>query len=188
LADVIAGAKAYCLDQELAISNETLNWKEFQGVPKPVQKPHPPIMVGGGSPGVLKLAGCEANIVSLNFNNRSGMLGNDGVMSSTVEETEKKINWIRQGAGNRFDEIEIEIGAYFTFVMDDAKPVLSNFAKMYGFTEDEMSAYPHALFGTVDDVCEELQRRRERFGISYITVGEDAMESFSPVVKRLNGI
>jgi probable F420-dependent oxidoreductase len=187
LADVISGVKAYCLPEELNISNDTFNWKEFQGVPKPIQKPHPPIMVGGGSPKVLRLGGREADIVSLNFNNRSGIIGPDGVKSSSSSETEKKIGWIKEGAGDRFDEIEIEIGAYFTFVMDDATPILQNFAKVYGFTEDEMFAYPHALFGSVDTICEELQRRREHFGISYITVGEDTMDAFAPVVARLTG-
>ena len=50
-----------------------------------------------------------------------------------------------------------------------------------------MRAHPHALFGSVDTICEELMRRRELHGISYITVGEDAMEPFAPVVARLNG-
>ena len=187
LADVIAGTKAYCLDQELNLKNTTLNWQEFQGVPKPVQQPHPPIMVGGGSPRVLRLGGREANIVSLNFNNRAGIIGPDGVHSSTAAATLKKIEWIREGAGDRFDEVEIEIGAYFTFVMDDATQVISNFARMYGFTEAEMTAYPHALFGSVDVICEELQRRRDHYGISYITIGDDVMEAFAPVVTKLSG-
>lgn len=187
LADVIAGFKAYCSEGELNVQNDTISWKEFEGVPRPVQHPHPPIMVGGGSPRILKLAGKEADIVSLNFNNRSGILGPEGVLSSTASETEKKINWIREGAGPRFDDIEIEIGAYFTFVTDKHEPILQNFAAMYGFSEEEMAAYPHALFGSVDTVCEELSRRREHFGISYITISENVMDAFAPVVARLAG-
>jgi probable F420-dependent oxidoreductase len=187
LADVIAAAKAYTAGGELNINNETLAWREFEGVPKPVQKPHPPIMIGGGSPKILRLAGREADIVSLNFNNRAGILGPDGVQSSTEAQTMKKIGWIRDGAGERFDELEIEIGAYFTFVMDDPGPVLQNFAKMYGFSDAQMAAYPHALFGSVETICAELQKRREVYGISYITVSEDAMDAFAPVVARLSG-
>jgi alkanesulfonate monooxygenase SsuD/methylene tetrahydromethanopterin reductase-like flavin-dependent oxidoreductase (luciferase family) len=63
----------------------------------------------------------------------------------------------REGAGDRFDDLEIEIGAYFTFVMDDPTPVLENFATMFGFTPDEMRRHPHALFGSVDTICEELR-------------------------------
>ena len=145
------------------------------------------LMIGGGAPRILRLAGREADIVSLNFNNRSGMIGPDGVQASSEAETQKKIGWVREGAGDRFDALEIEIGAYFTFVMDDPTPVLGNFAGMFGLSEDEMRRHPHALFGSVDTICEELERRRELHGISYVTVGEDAMEPFGQVVARLAG-
>jgi hypothetical protein len=109
------------------------------------------------------------------------------VQTSSEAETQRKIGWIREGAGDRFDDLTLEIGAYFTFVMDDPGPVLGNFAQMFGFSEDDMRVHPHGLFGSVETVCEELERRRELHGISYVTVGEDAMESFAPVVQRLTG-
>ena len=185
LADVIEGIKAFRGEGHANVSNDTLNWRDFEGLPKPVSGP--PLMIGGGAPKILRLAGREADIVSLNFNNRSGMIGPDGVQASSEEETQKKIGWVREGAGDRFDDLTIEIGAYFTFVMDDPGPVLGNFAQMFGFSEDEMRAHPHALFGSVDTICEELERRRALHGISYVTVGEDAMEPFAAVVARLNG-
>lgn len=185
LGDVIEGVKAFCSDGAADVTNDTIKWKEFSGVPKPISKP--PIMIGGGSPRILRLAGREADIVSLNFNNRSGMIGPDGVGKSTAEETAKKIRWVKEGAGDRFDALEIEIGAYFTFVMDDPAPVLGQFAQMFGMSEDDMRQHPHALFGSVDTICAELERRRELFGISYITVSKDNLESFAPVVARLNG-
>jgi probable F420-dependent oxidoreductase len=185
LADVIEGIRAFRGEGHADVDNATLKWRDFEGVPKPISKP--PLMIGGGSPRILRLAGREADIVSLNFNNRSGMIGPDGVRSSSQAQTEKKIGWVREGAGDRFDDLEIEIGAYFTFVMDDAKPMVENFAQMFGYTPDEMLHHPHALFGSVDTICEELERRRDLYGISYVTVGEDAMEAFSPVVERLSG-
>jgi probable F420-dependent oxidoreductase len=185
LADVIEGIKAFRGEGHADVSNDTLNWSGFEGLPKPTSGP--PLMIGGGAPKILRLAGREADIVSLNFNNRSGMIGPEGVQASTEEETQKKIGWVKEGAGDRFEDLTIEIGAYFTFVMDDPGPVLGNFAQMFGFSEDEMRAHPHALFGSVDTICEELQRRRELHGISYVTVGEDAMEPFSEVVGRLAG-
>ena len=185
LADIVEGIKAFCSDGLADVHNDTIHWEGFAGVPKPVSKP--PIMIGGGSPRILRLAGREADIVSLNFNNRSGIIGPDGVQSSSEELTRKKVDWVREGAGDRFDTLEIEIGAYFTFVMDDAKQMVENFAQMFGYSEEDMRKHPHALFGGVDTVCEELERRRELHGISYITVGLDAMEAFSPVVERLTG-
>ena len=185
LGDVIEGVKAFRGDGLADVSNTTLQWQEFAGDPKPVGRA--PIMIGGGSPRILRLAGREADIVSLNFNNRSGMIGPDGVQKSTADETAKKIRWVKEGAGDRFDELEIEIGAYFTFVMDDPSPVLGQFAQMFGMSEADMAKHPHALFGSVDQICDELERRREAYGISYITVGGDNMQAFAPVVERLSG-
>ena len=71
--------------------------------PVPVQTP-PPIMIGGGAPRVLRTAGRLADIVSLNFNNASGTLGSASVVSATLEKTQEKIGWIREGAGDRFDD------------------------------------------------------------------------------------
>ncbi len=185
LADVVEALRAFTGDGPVQVSNDTIRWRDFEGLPKPVSKP--PLMIGGGSPRILRLAGREADIVSLNFNNRAGVIGPDGVRSSSQAETERKLGWIREGAGDRFDELEIEIGAYFTFVMDDPSQPLAAMAGAFGYSEDEMRQHPHALFGSVDAVCEELERRRERFGISYVTVGDTAMEAFAPVVERLAG-
>ena len=185
LGDVIEGVKAFRGEGFADVSNDTIQWSEFAGAPKP--KGDVPIMIGGGSPRVLRLAGREANIVSLNFNNRSGQIGPDGVGLSTSDETLKKIGWIKEGAGDRFDELEIEIGAYFTFVMDDPSPVVQQFSQVFGLSEDDMVKHPHALFGSPDAIVDELERRREAFGISYITVGGANMEAFAPVVERLNG-
>jgi len=185
LADVIEGVRAFRGEGLADVANNTLNWQEFAGDPKPVGKV--PLMIGGGSPRILRLAGREADIVSLNFNNRSGMIGPDGVQMSSEAETQKKVRWIREGAGDRFDDLELEIGAYFTFVMDDPSPVLGGFAQMFGLSEADMLKHPHALFGSVEAICDELERRRALHGISYITVGRDNMESFAPVVAKLSG-
>jgi len=185
LGDVLEALEAFRGEGMADVDNANVHWRDFEGVPKPVSKP--PVMIGGGSPRVLRLAGRKADIVSFNFNNRAGVIGPDGVRSSSEEETKRKVDWVREGAGDRFEDLELEIGAYFTFVMDDPTPMLQGMAGSFGYTEDEMRRHPHALFGSVDTVCEELERRRELFGISYVTVGDNAMEAFSPVVARLSG-
>ncbi len=187
LEDVIEGLRAFAGEGMANVDNDTITWRAFEGVPKPVSSPMPPLMIGGGSPRILRVAGREADIVSLNFTDRAGVIGPDGVQTSSAEATAKKIGWIRSGAGDRFDDLEIEIGAYFTFVMDEAQPVVEMMAQNFGLTEEQMLAHPHALFGGVDTICEELERRREAYGISYVTVGDDNLEAFAPVVAKLAG-
>lgn len=187
LADVIAGIRAFAAGGQLDIENDTLSWHGFAGAPRPVQQPCPPIMVGGGARRILGLAGREADIVSLNFNNRSGVIGRDGVQLSTAEETVRKLDWVKAGAGARMADIELEIGAYFTFVTDKPGPMLAGMAQTFGLTEEAMRAHPHALFGPPREIIDELQRRRETYGISYITVSGQNMEAFAPVVAELSG-
>ena len=111
---------------------------------------------------MLRLAGRAADIVSLNFNNRAGVIGPDGVQSSTSSATAEKIGWVREGAGDRFDALEIEIGAYFTCVMDAPEPALAGMAQSFGLSEEEMRVHPHALFGSPDQRVAWLKQRRYR--------------------------
>ena len=159
----------------------------FAGRPRPVQQPGPPVLIGGGAPRVLRAAGELADIVSINFNNAAGKLGSNSVESSNDEATAEKVGWIREGAGDRFGEIELEIGAYFVAVGDDSATALEAMARRFDVPPAELAAHPHALIGSLDAVCEQLHERRERFGVSYINVAQRSMEAFAPVVERLAG-
>ena len=148
-------------------------------------------MIGGGSKKILEFAGAEADIVSLNFNNRAGMLGPDGMTSGLAEATAKKIEWVKNGAGSRFDDIEFEIGAYNTIITDHQEPTAAAIGDALGMSAADILNHPHCLIGSVDFICEELERRRETYGISYIAVLDDGennmVEAFAPVVARLAG-
>ena len=89
-------------DGLVEIDGEHVHASGFEGLPKPPAGV-PPIMIGGGARRVLGIAGREADIVSLNFNNSSGKIGPAGVGSSTAELTSQKIEWIRAGADERTD-------------------------------------------------------------------------------------
>jgi probable F420-dependent oxidoreductase len=187
LEEVIALMKAHLGPDQIDLHGTHVNVHSYSGVPKPVQRPRPPIMIGGGAQRVLTLAGREADIVSLNFNNSAGVIGAQGVGSSTAELTEQKIGWIRDGAGARFDEIELEIAAYFTVVTDNGAAAAAGLAGAFGLSVEQMRDHPNALIGSVDEIVETLQARRERYGISYVTVSGVNAEAFAPVVARLSG-
>ncbi len=184
--EVIDLLRSSFADGELNTTGRHVHAVGFEAVPKPVN-PHPPLMIGGGAQRVLTIAGREADIVSLNFNNSSGRLGPEGIGSSTAELTEQKIQWVKDGAGDRFGDIELEIAAYFTVVTPDAPTTLGKMAPMFGMTPETMGEHPHVLIGSVDEICDRLVERRERFGISYVSFGTSNMDAVAPVVSRLSG-
>lgn len=187
LEEQIAVLRACFGDGEVDVTGDHVHAVGFEGVPKPVQRPNPPLMIGGGAQRVLGIAGREADIVSLNFNNSSGKIGPQGVGSSTADLTAQKIEWIKAGAGDRFEDLEIEIGAYFTVVTPDRDGTTAKMAPMFGLAAEEFGEHPHALVGSVDQICDQLVERRERYGISYVSFGASAVESVAPVVARLAG-
>ena len=186
LADNIALMKAFFSGAELNVDGPNVHAVGFEPLPTTPGRV-PPIMIGGGAKRVLGLAGREADIVSINFNNNAGRIGPEGVGSGTAEGTSDKINWIRAGAGTRFDDIELEIAAYFTVVTDKRDATLEAMAPRFGLTPEALAAHPHGLFGSVEAICDMLVERRETYGISYITVGGPVAEQFAPVVARLAG-
>ncbi len=187
LGEYVDVMRAHWSGDELDVHGSFVDVSGFAGLPKPVQPSGPPIMIGGGAPKILGLAGRVADIVSLNFNNASGRLGSSSVMSSGAAETEEKISWIRDGAGDRFDQIEIEIGAYFVGVGDGAAAQLDAMAARFGVGADEFASHPHAFFGSVEQICELLIERRERFGVSYVTVAQRHLDEFAPVIAAMAG-
>lgn len=190
-AEFVHAYKAFMSGQPLDLDGDFIKWSGFHGTPAPAQKPWPPLMIGGGSKKILEFAGAEADIVSLNFNNRAGMLGPDGMSSGLAAATAKKIQWIKNGAGERFKDIELEIGAYNTIITDHQQPTAAAIGEALGMSAEDILSHPHCLIGSVDFICEELERRREAYGISYIAVLDDGennmVEAFAPVVEKLAG-
>jgi len=185
--EYVALMRAHWSGQQIDQHGAHVQVTGFSGLPTPVQKPGPPILIGGGAPKILGLAGRVADIVSLNFNNASGKLDSKSIFSSGAAETEQKLQWIRDGAGARYDDIEIEIGAYFVAVGDNASAQLDAMATRFGVTSDQFDSHPHALFGSVERICDTLQERRERFGVNYVTVAQRYLDEFAPVVAALAG-
>jgi len=159
----------------------------YTGKPTPAQEPRPPLLMGGGGPRMLRLAGREADIVGINPNLRAGAIGADAITDTAADLTARKVGWVREGAGERFDDIELQIRYYVAAITDDARGLAEALAPGFGISPDEALGYGVVLAGTVDEVCDLLVQRREAWGVSYVVVGEDAHEAFAPVVARLAG-
>lgn len=163
----------------------------LNALPKPTQRPHPPILIGGGSRRMLSIAIREADIVSVNIQTTAE--GALNLSSFTAEATDQKIELIRQVAGERFDALELNILVLAIRITNDRQAAAEKFASDWEFDLEKISIAellesPYLLFGSEEEIAEELQRRRERYGISYYSIfGEQHIETFAPIVARLSG-
>jgi len=187
LAEAVEFVKGAWADGPFDFHGEHYTITGYDGQPKPVQRPHPPILLGGGARRMLQLAGRVADIVGINPNLRRGAVTDDAVKSTLPDETRQKLAWIAEGAGDRFGDLELQIRYFFAAIHDNALELAQAVAPGFGITPEEAIDSAVALVGTVDEVCDRLGQRREEWGVSYVVLGDDTFEDFAPVVARLAG-
>ena len=159
----------------------------YNGLPKPVQKPYPPILIGGGGKRVLSIAAREADIIGINGTMESGIIDPAVLRTMTAASVEEKAQIVLDAAGQRLSAIEMNVRAFMVKVTDERAQSMERIAQAVGFSTDEIAESPFALIGSPEQLAEDLLARRERWGFSYVIVGAADVETFAPVVAMLNG-
>ncbi|MGP0029171.1 MAG: TIGR03621 family F420-dependent LLM class oxidoreductase [Acidimicrobiales bacterium] len=156
-------------------------------LPRPVQRPGPPLIIGGGGRRVLSFAARHADIVSINVNLRDGTGGPETATNATPERIREKVGWVKEAAAGRFAQLELNALIGFVMITDDAAGVAGAMAPHFGISADDALHVPLALLGTLDEMREELEWRRSEYGISYWSIEADSWEALGPVVSSLSG-
>jgi probable F420-dependent oxidoreductase len=159
----------------------------LDGMPKPLQRPHPPLLVGGGGRRMLSIAARHADIVGVNPALRTGDVDAEAAADATAEATDRKIAWVREAAGDRFDDLELNCLVLATIATDDVGGAAELVAGGFGVDPTAVLDIPHVLMGTAGHMVDALEARRERWGFSYVVIQGDAIDAFAPVVARLTG-
>ncbi len=157
------------------------------GAPTPAQRPHPPIIIGGGGKRVLSLAAREADIVGVNPSLVAGVIGKEVIETTTASYYDRRFAWIKEAAGDRLDRLELQCLTFLVQIVPDRVAATDRLASFLSVSPEHLDGAPVALIGTTDEIIERLIERRERFGLSYIVVHEEEMEAFAPVVATLTG-
>ncbi|CAN5484930.1 TIGR03621 family F420-dependent LLM class oxidoreductase [soil metagenome] len=147
------------------------------GLPTSVQRPHPPIMIGGGGPRILRYAAREADIIGIDP--RAGD-PND----ITEAAVDRKIAWIREAAGDRWAQLEINI-ALFELDPDYHTRSGPPAPRARGISNAEMSRSPHYIVGDASEMIDTLLERRDRWGISYVAMRPEHLDALIPVLSVL---
>jgi alkanesulfonate monooxygenase SsuD/methylene tetrahydromethanopterin reductase-like flavin-dependent oxidoreductase (luciferase family) len=197
LGEAIAIVKGLFGPEPLTYKGEHYVVDGLLGVPAPVQRPHPPLLVGGGGPRLLRLAGREADIVGLNANLGTGDIGAHSVVDVSWEAMADKVRWAREGAaeaGRDPGALELSMVQWALHVDGSVAvidEVLAKLGRRLGLDPAWLEAAPGVLVGSVPRCIEKLEELRERLGISYIQVhagprGAD-LEPLAPVIAALRG-
>jgi probable F420-dependent oxidoreductase len=157
------------------------------GRPLPVQRPRPPILIGAGGPRMLRIAGREADIVGINPMITSGSVDAAAMADMVPSRVDAKVAAVRDGAGDRIGEIELNVRAFIVRITDDRREVAESMAGFMGITPEDVLEMPFSCIGTPAQIADDLRANRERWGFSYVIVGAVDVDSFAPVVAELAG-
>jgi probable F420-dependent oxidoreductase len=156
--------------------------------PLPVQQPHPPLLIGGNGRRLLTLAAQEADIVGLSgitFPRGGAQPDLSGWRAAGVDA---RVQLVCEAAGNRYAQLELNALMQRVVVTDDCRQAADALARRWPqLSPEELLQSPYVLIGTVDQLVEELQARRERWGISYYVIFEPDLDAFAPIVAHLAG-
>ena len=162
---------------------------DLEGYPKPVQRPHPPLLIGAAGTRMLSIAAREADIIGFQTVSTSrGAVTNDpsGRVAAAVAQ---RVEHVRRIAAERFERIELSLVATVVLA-DQRRPVAERLARQHGWSglsSEQVLEMPSVFIGSLDHVADEMRARRERYGFSYYVILDRAMTATAPLVARLAG-
>lgn len=171
--------------QPFHLDGEHYQVAEVTGYPQPAAPI--PILVGGGGQRVLSLAASQADIVGVNPKIVARSINPRSMATAAADVVDQKLAWIREAAGDRFDQLQLQLQVFVTVVTDDPMPVAEKLAPAFGLPPEVILSAPYFQIGSVDKIVDNMQELRDRWGITYIAFQQDATEAVAPVVARLAG-
>ena len=155
------------------------------GQPHPVQAGGIPLMLAGGKQKMLTLAGEKADIIGINPGLTAGVIDERAGQDATLERTDQKIAWVKEGAGDRFDSLTLQTRIHLAMITDDREAVAREMAPLLGISAEEALDSPHSLVGSVEQIVDEVQRWRDRWGFTYVSIDAEQLEDFAPVLEAI---
>jgi probable F420-dependent oxidoreductase len=195
LEEVVSILKGLHGDGPFSFTGKHFTISGLNGLPKPAQRPHPPVLIGGAGRQVLSVAGRHADIVQILPRTAGGTAPGEA-RPFTTDAYQEKIGWVQKAAGDRFNEIELGAQLLAVTITDNPDEAFDafyqRFSRRLGDTappRDELRASPLIAIGTVEEICARLLQVRERFGISYFMAPPGSPpETLEPVIERLGHV
>jgi probable F420-dependent oxidoreductase len=191
--EAIAVLRGLFSDRPVSFDGRFYRIRGLDGQPKPVQRPHPPFLVGGTRERVLRLAAREADIVGLDMRQ-----DRDSLPDAFQDGMDRRVAWVRDSAGDRIHDLDLSVLRLVGDLTITDRPLQAAraVARVYEtqtglvIPPEDILESPYSLIGTVPDLVAKLERVRDRWGVNSFLVGwldEPALAAFAPVVERLAG-
>jgi probable F420-dependent oxidoreductase len=158
---------------------------EIDAQPKPIS--NIPITVGGGGPKLLAMAARKADVVGINPKIVGRSINPRSMATAAADVVDEKIGYVKAAAGDRFDQLELQLQVFATVVTDDPMAVAEKMAPMFGLPPEVVLQAPYFQIGSVQQIIDNITMLRERWGITYIAFQQDATAAMAPVVAALAG-
>lgn len=174
------------------MAGETVDFEgrhyQLQGAriaPLPIQRPGPPIIIGGGGPRLLRLAASEADIVGLLT--QFTATGRPMVSQGTLAATAEKVAMVREAAGGRFDSLDINVLVADAGLAGSGRPLSASLIATLMHLGTSIVESPYVLYGTLGQLRDQLERRRDTLSINHYALPARSMEVMAPLVEALAG-
>jgi probable F420-dependent oxidoreductase len=185
LREAVAVMKGCFGDDPVTFEGRHYRVHGLSGEPKPLQRPHPPLLIAGAGKRMLSIAAREADMIGIAPSISARRVGDRPPLQSVVASIDEQTGWIRSAAGDRRADIELNMVAFPLAVTDDAAGAAARIAPVVGLTPEEALASPHIWIGSPGEIVASLELYRERWGISYWAVPASALDRVLPVIERL---
>jgi probable F420-dependent oxidoreductase len=179
--------KALFADEPVTFHGEHYRITDLPGTPRPHTPGGPPILIGGGARRVLRFAGATADIVGVNASIHSGEIDTAAAHDAMPTRIDEKVGWVREGAGARFDAVELNAWLAAAEITDDTAGVADVMGQLFSAEPKDVLASPLTLIGSLAECADRLHERRERWGYSYTVIPLDKARDFAPLVAHLTG-
>ena len=160
--------------------------KGAAGQPRPTGT-GPKLLIGGGGKRVLSHAARHADIVGVNPNLKSGATDQATAQSAVADMVDRRIGWIKEAAGPRFDQLDLQMLTFIVQVGGDRKEMAELMGPAMGISPEQAHDAPLALVGSVGEICDQLVERRERWGLNDWVIHDPELDAFAEIVGRLAG-
>ena len=181
LAETVQICKAFFAEETVTFHGKHYQITQLDAFPRAVQKPHPPLLIGGRRRRMLSLAARQADIVSIS------MLDPRGPDLPKPPTYAEKVRWVRAAAGSRYNAIELHANVAHVEVTDNRQAALAQLAARLQVSPQDVLASPTTLIGSVAAIVEQLHVWREQCDVSYFVMPLRVMDAMAPVIAKVSG-